>query len=70
MPRSRGGDLRQRATVGASTQGVFLMTANQALEIAETMSNGEAAQLALAAELLGVSEAEFFDMLIEEDIGD
>jgi hypothetical protein len=46
------------------------MTANQALEIAETMSNGEAAQLALAAELLGVSEAEFFDMLIEEDIGD
>jgi ATPase subunit of ABC transporter with duplicated ATPase domains len=70
MPRSRGGDLRQRATRGASTQGDFLMTANQALEIAETMSNGEAAQLALAAELLGVSEAEFFDMLIEEDIGD
>ena len=46
-----------------------MLTANEALDLAETMTNGEAAQMALAAELMGLDYDEFIDALIEEENG-
>jgi hypothetical protein len=40
--------------------------ANEALALAETMSNGEAAQMAIAADLLGVDYDTFIEMLAKE----
>lgn len=49
-----------------STKHSISMTAHEALELAETMSDGEYAQMAIAAELLGIEYDEFIDRLIGE----
>jgi hypothetical protein len=56
----RGARREQRRSASMIAGG---MTANDALEMAETMSNGEAAQMAIAAELLGVDYDELIKML-------
>lgn len=42
------------------------MMAHEALELAETMSDGEGAQMAIAAEILGIEYDEFIDRLVNE----
>jgi hypothetical protein len=38
-----------------------LLTTTEALEMAETMSNGEAAQMAIAAEIMGLDYDDFLE---------
>lgn len=42
------------------------LTATEALEMAETMSDGEAAQMFIAAEIMGVDYDEFLERLAKE----
>jgi hypothetical protein len=46
------------------------MTAHEALELAETMTGGEAAAMYLASQLMGVDYEEFLDRLVGEHESD
>ena len=44
------------------------LTANEALEMAEGMSTGEAAQMAIAADIMGLDYDDFIERLASEEL--